>query len=559
MSDSNQANSQEINIVEKHNSTNADFNYRSLNRKDLMFLSTINNNDHPLRKFKQLHTNRNWSLNLYNLDIEGSSPRKFGTFHQKTNYINKNDDIEKSSPKKLHIRLNKPEYNLSNSDIEYSQPNCVVCKIKRHLNPLEPKYNLAKCPECPPYEPKFIRDNIDVKDIEGAKPKKIISHKQLRNSLKNDDVKDSWPKKPYIRKTKYEFMDYRDVTNTEFQSNRNSNPLNPFYTMNFVDGSKIKFGPIEKNRPLVGSQYLYKVPLNLKVDDIEGSNIGSKNKYKKFNSNNFYYNVNDIKGAQTGTLLKGMFTKRRTNPLWPKYKYLGEEELKGYFNNNPYNNYNTISSFNRSKSLTNSTTNEIKNKKNNNEKNTEEINQEKEENPKIKSLTINNEKNIENKNILDKKVKITRNNKITIGPDGKPDFKNYHYLEDVVEFDKDKYKKPNPFYCITHDKFLIHPIEEFKRNQIKVNPDLRTFKEVSQERMKFLKKNKVSTLLKDSPKTYASKLDDFMTSKTFQFNGPNSKKIITSFTETGLPQAFPDSINSQIENKNTSSSNQKYL
>ena len=71
MSDSNQANSQEINIVEKHNSTNADFNYRSLNRKDLMFLSTINNNDHPLRKFKQLHTNRNWSLNLYNLDIEG--------------------------------------------------------------------------------------------------------------------------------------------------------------------------------------------------------------------------------------------------------------------------------------------------------------------------------------------------------------------------------------------------------------------------------------------------------------------------------------------------------
>ena len=47
MSDSNQANSQEINIVEKHNSTNADFNYRSLNRKDLMFLSTVNNNDHP--------------------------------------------------------------------------------------------------------------------------------------------------------------------------------------------------------------------------------------------------------------------------------------------------------------------------------------------------------------------------------------------------------------------------------------------------------------------------------------------------------------------------------
>ena len=258
------------------NSINRDFNYPSLNRKDLMYLSTVTNNDFPLRKFKQLHTNRNWSINLYNLDIEGSSPRKFGAFNQKIDYINKNDDIEKSSPKTLHIKLNKPEYNLSNSDIEFSQPHCVKCKINRHLNPLEPKYKLSKSPEYPPYEPKFIRDNIDVKDIYGAKPRKIMSQTVLRESLKNDDVKDSWPRKPYVRKTKYEFMDYRDVTNTEFQSNRNTNPLNPFYTMNFVDGSKVKFGPIEKNKPLVGSSFMYKIPLNLKVDDIEGCYIEVK-------------------------------------------------------------------------------------------------------------------------------------------------------------------------------------------------------------------------------------------------------------------------------------------
>ena len=555
MSDLTQPSSPRINksnIVENKNCTNTDFNYPSLNRKDLMYLSTVNNNDHFLRKFKQLHTKRNWSLNLYNLDIEGSSPRKFGAFNQKADYINKNDDIEKSTPTKLHIKLNKPEYNLSNTDIEYSQPNCVTCKIKRHLNPLEPKYNFSKCEEYPPYETKFIRDNIDVKDIEGAKPRKIISMKQLNVSLKNDDVQDSWPKKPYLRKTKYEYMDYRDVTHAEFQTKRNTNPLNPFYKLNFVDGTKVKFGPIEKNRPLVGSQYLYKVPFNLKIDDIEGSNIGSKNKYKKFKGYNYCYNISDIKGAQSGTLLKGITTKRKTNPLWPKYKYLGEEELKGYIDNNPYNNYNTLSSINRSKSLSNNLKKDINNKNNNNEKSTEEISQNKEKKEKIKCLTVKKEKNVESKNILDKKVKITKNNKIIIGPDGKPDFKNYQYIEDVVEFDKDKFKKPNPFYSIPHDKFLIPPIEEFKRTKIKVNPGLRSFKEVSQERIKFLKKNKASTLLSDPHKTYANKLDEFMISNTLQFSGDNCKKTIPNYIENGIS---PADSNNQIENKNTPLSN----
>ena len=546
------------------NSINRDFNYPSLNRKDLMYLSTVTNNDFPLRKFKQLHTNRNWSINLYNLDIEGSSPRKFGAFNQKIDYINKNDDIEKSSPKTLHIKLNKPEYNLSNSDIEFSQPHCVKCKIKRHLNPLEPKYKLSKSPEYPPYEPKFIRDNIDVKDIYGAKPRKIMSQTVLRESLKNDDVKDSWPRKPYVRKTKYEFMDYRDVTNTEFQTNRNTNPLNPFYTMNFLDGTKVKFGPIEKNKPLVGSKYMYKEPFNLKLDDIEGSNIGSKNKYKKFTSNNSCYDISDIIGTQSGSLLKGISTKRMTNPLWPKYKYLGAEELKGYYNNNPYNNYNSITSLNRSKSMSNKMPKDIKKnnednnlKNDNHNNNITEVNNttdDKKENIKTPLPNNDDENNEENKKILDKKVKITKNNKVFIGPDGKPDFKNLPHVEDVVAFDKNKYKKPDPFYSIQHDKFLIPPIEEFKRNEIKVNPDLRSFKEVSQERLKFLKKNKVSKLLTHPHKTYANKLDDFMTSNFSKFNNMRSNKTISSFIETGLPENITEPENNHIDSKNITAS-----
>ena len=94
-----------------------DYNYPSLNRRDGMYLSTITSRDAPIRKFKQLDTKRDWSINLYNLDIEGSSPRRIGAFNQKIDYTNKNDDIERSCPKLLHVGLNKPEYNLRNDDI----------------------------------------------------------------------------------------------------------------------------------------------------------------------------------------------------------------------------------------------------------------------------------------------------------------------------------------------------------------------------------------------------------------------------------------------------------
>lgn len=50
-----------------------DYNYRSLNRKDLMSLSSVNESDMKIKKFKQLDTKRDWSINLYNMDIPGKN------------------------------------------------------------------------------------------------------------------------------------------------------------------------------------------------------------------------------------------------------------------------------------------------------------------------------------------------------------------------------------------------------------------------------------------------------------------------------------------------------
>ena len=56
--------------------------------------------------------------------------------------------------------------------------------------------------------------------------------------------------------------------------------------------------------------------------------LGSKNKFKKFKGSNSCLNIGDIKGAIHGSLKKGIATKRFINPICPKYKYLGENELK---------------------------------------------------------------------------------------------------------------------------------------------------------------------------------------------------------------------------------------
>ena len=49
-----------------------DYNYRSLGRADLMSLSSVNQQDMKMKRFKRLETKSDWSINLYNMDIPGN-------------------------------------------------------------------------------------------------------------------------------------------------------------------------------------------------------------------------------------------------------------------------------------------------------------------------------------------------------------------------------------------------------------------------------------------------------------------------------------------------------
>jgi hypothetical protein len=590
-----------------------DYNYRILGRKDTMFLDTLNNNDFPIRPFKKLDTKRDWSINLYNLDIEGSSPRRIGAFNQKIDFINKNDDIEKSCPKILHYPLNKPEYNLRNDDIELSWPKCVELNTTRSTNPLEPKYNLPKTEPYPFEVPKFIRNSIPVDDIDGAKPRKIISKWQPRETMKKDDIELSWPKKPYIRNTKYNNIDYRDVTHTEFQTGRMTNPLEPVYKLSYLNGDKMTVGPIEKNKPVVFSKYHYDPAYNLKTDDIWGTQTGTKNFINKFNGTNYCYTTLDIKGAQKSTKKKGIVTERCTNPLRPKYKYLGYEELKAGGNplSDPYGRYlnksganTTIGGkrlpelFEKKDSNKSNLNNEplktegniIENKltieqpisnytpiytlqnENNNEKisnvkspKNSQIQSPKQISPRESQTNLDNQNNIEKKsshslspqnhninnkvnNIINNNDKLT-NNKFHISSPTEPNFnpenifKNLPKYDDNVNFDKEKFKKPYPFYGFLHDKYIIPPIEEHKKKKIEGNPNLKSFQETVIAKSNLMKAGLPKRQFdKSIHKSYAEKLDDFMTKS-------NLKYIETEVPHLEQPKIINNEGNDEVGNQ----------
>ena len=453
---------------------NFDYSIPTIPKGNTMYLSTINKNDAVIRPFKKMVTQRNWSANLYNLDIENSMPRRFGIFTNKVDYINKLDDIERTNPKILHYPLNKPEYNLSNKDIEKSSPGLNNLKTNRCCNPLEPKYNLAKVEDYPLPEPKFIRDSIDIKDISGARPQKYFQWKTRETfPLDNHGIEGSKTKKTYVRQNlgsiKYNYIDYSDLTRDIFKTKRRTNPLDPVYNFKQKDSDLYQYGPIEKSKPKTIYPYFYQPALGMKVDDIHGTNIGSKNHINKFNGKNFEMMTNDIKGCNVGSLKKGIVTNRCTNPLNPNYQFPGEKEFEGMKNGEYCKK--------KSRAVSQNCSNRNSNK--NSKINTPMSNNNEE---------AKNQQNLANKNSCNNNQSEPRMMRINDMPDNVNNNNNYNYEEQkndmipfqrefsagcfnsTVNFDKEKYgKRPNPFFGFSHDPYVQSSENPEKMKEIEKN------------------------------------------------------------------------------------------
>lgn len=86
--------------------------------------------------------------------------------------------------------LYKEETNLKTNDIFRANPQAVKFTTKREAsNPLNPHYSLSKVEYRPVTPPKFIRDQMQVDDIDKAKPKvDTRTAAQTKNIMKIDDI-----------------------------------------------------------------------------------------------------------------------------------------------------------------------------------------------------------------------------------------------------------------------------------------------------------------------------------------------------------------------------------
>ena len=243
-------------------------------------------------------------------------------------------------------------------------------------------------------------------------------------------------------KTKYEYMNYDDVTKKRMMY-RNTNPLRPQYNWSYIEDKKI-LGPIDGNSPLARNKYLYKNPYNLNTKDIEGTNPGTIYPIYKFKGNTYYLKTKDIYGAQGDTLIRGIITKRNLNPLKPMYQYLGHSEIQNIDNNPYYMDFNETKKEEIETKLQN---------KNENNKNTIVINKIKLEDENSKTINeyraLNRKLNINkfyghlNKNISEKNLEI------------KNEFKNKYFDENKNSKNYDKLKNQ------------LKPINKRKIKQIK--------------------------------------------------------------------------------------------
>jgi hypothetical protein len=170
---------------------------------------------------------------------------------------------------------------------------------------LNPQYKLSEVEYRPPTPPKFIRDQIVIDDIDGAKPK-IKPHYETRDVLRVEDIDGAKSKGAYLRKTKFDAFNYDDVTKCMFKTTRETNPLHPTYKTRDDNGNVIEIGEISGSSPkkLPFRKTIHDGTLTTK--DIVGAAPGSKRlgAFHSVTRKDFIdpNDIKDIEGARPNTV-----------------------------------------------------------------------------------------------------------------------------------------------------------------------------------------------------------------------------------------------------------------
>jgi len=304
------------------------FNWPAANRSNTMYLSTIKPNETGIERRTFF---RERSPNLDISDIDKARPHYQGyQYAQKEIFTNRNDDIAGSRPKKLHQPLEKVYYALRNDDIVGAKPQChKFVTARTPINPLNPEYKLPQVEIRLATPPKFVRDNIDIKDIDGARPNPYTKYNIQRKTNNVTDIDGARPKKEWLPQGKQSTLDVRDINYFwEFHTKRHTDPLSPRYKVVNDENKLVEYGQVDNKVMVRHPKEVNKVTsADLNTADIEGAQAGTSTQHvNKLETRDTFMKTKDIPGAQTTTLRKGMTTTRHLDPLWPAYKFPGHTE-----------------------------------------------------------------------------------------------------------------------------------------------------------------------------------------------------------------------------------------
>ena len=198
-----------------------DFNYPSLNRRDLMSLDTIKEKDFPRKKINQINSKRNWSINLYNLDIDKSYPRKRDVYLNKVDFVNKIDDIEKARPAKERI-LNKPDYLFNVRDIEKAYPRKERQFYGKNYFNNKNAENKILTPQYPlqnNYNKNFNNNNL------------VNNNENFKGQISNYSLNDRYKHNDLLYKNEYNNKNYNNFNNNvnNDRYNRYNNKYNDYH------------------------------------------------------------------------------------------------------------------------------------------------------------------------------------------------------------------------------------------------------------------------------------------------------------------------------------------
>lgn len=290
-------------------------------RADTMYLSSIPNR--LRRDVEPRRTNRTD-------DIDRAQPQRWSEMYTRNMPdLHSTADIKGAQSQTLHRDLNKPKRNLTNDDIPGTKAKPYTFKTTRCVDPNDPSYTLPSVDMKPPTPPRFMRNHIDVSDIEGAGPRapRVFEPRDSFNTNDIEGAQAGWKPRHKRRSNKKALrntLSVDDIVKEGFQTTRVVDPLSPQHK---IHGMVHRDGPQQKPRALppgIGQDF------NLHTEDIAGAYPGWKaphhidGSFKERGRRHFRTTnkTHDIKGAMADSKRNFIYTKRVTNPLKPEYQGL---------------------------------------------------------------------------------------------------------------------------------------------------------------------------------------------------------------------------------------------